>query len=102
MSDGDQTRRGETRRSRRVEQQKAYSGVAEAALGDGLEQGGLAHVGETNDTSLQVVARAAQKDLLLNGTFLGRHLGGSASFRVRASGDVDVDESATRHSGRSG
>lgn len=83
MSDGD-----ETRRSRRVEQQKAYSGVAEAALGDGLEQSGLAHVGKTDDTSLQVVARAAQQELFLNGTFLGRHLGGCASFRVGASGDV--------------
>jgi hypothetical protein len=39
--------------------QEAYSGVTKAALGNGLEQGRFANVGQTYDASLQVVAGAA-------------------------------------------
>lgn len=47
--------------------------VAELALGDGLEEGGFADVGEADDAGFQVVARAAERDLLLLDLLLGGH-----------------------------
>lgn len=44
------------------------------ALSDGLEQRRFADVCETNNTTLQVVARTTQKNLLLNDNLFGRHL----------------------------
>ena len=54
---------------------KTYGWVAERALCDSLEEGGLADVGEADDTTLEVVAGATQKDLLLLLGLLGSHLG---------------------------
>lgn len=72
-----------------------YGGVAQMALGDGLEERRLSHVGQpdligclwsvlqlndtavaekTHDSTLQVVARPAQQELVLLCGFLGRHL----------------------------
>ena len=47
--------------------------VAEFTFGDGLEEGGFADVGEADDAGFEVVARAAQRDLLLLDLLLGGH-----------------------------
>ncbi|KAK5633039.1 hypothetical protein RRF57_008754 [Xylaria bambusicola] len=86
------------RRSRHPEQQEAYSGITKTALGDGLEEGGFANVGKTDDTSLQVVTRAAQEHLLLSGVLLRGHFGSTTSLSVGTGGEVY--DGATRPSGR--
>jgi hypothetical protein len=52
----------------------SYSRVTERALGDGLEQSGLADVGEADNATLQAVPGPAQRNLLLDNSLLGRHL----------------------------
>lgn len=54
---------------------ETYGWVAERALCDGLEEGRLADIGKTDDTTLEVVAGATQEDLLLLLGLLGSHLG---------------------------
>jgi hypothetical protein len=91
----------------------AYCRVPQVALGNGLEQCGLADIGQANlragssqrscggtgttkathNAALQVVAGTAQENLLLLHSLFGRHLG--PAFAVVASGDVD--ESAVEH-----
>ena len=63
-----------------------------------MEQGRFADIGKTNNASLQVVARTAQEDLLLNSVLLRRHLGSTTSLSVGASGEIY--DGATRHAGR--
>lgn len=69
------------------------------ALGDGLEQRGLADVGETDDTTLQVVAGTTQEDLLFNGGLFGRHLLTTAAFGGCVVAGCDMEESCISGSG---
>lgn len=71
---------------------QTYGRVTKTTLGDGLKQGRLANVGKTDDTTLQVVSRTTEEDLLLYNLFLGRHF---SSLGVGTSGDIDCG--ATRH-----
>lgn len=50
-----------------------YGRVTQGALCDGLEESRFADVGKTDNTTLEVVARAAEEDLLLDDLLLGRH-----------------------------
>ena len=71
------------------------------ALGDSLEQCGLADVGETDDTTLQVVAGTTQEDLLFNGGLFGRHLLTTAAFGGCVVAGCDMEESCISGGGDS-
>lgn len=75
------------------QQRASYSRIAKVALCNGLEQGGFANVGETDNTTLQVIAWSAQRELLLDDCFLGRHLSGFGVVTGRWEGD---DESTAK------
>ena len=62
------------------------------AFGDGLKQRGLADVGETDDTTLQVVARTTQEDLFFDGSLFWWHFL-TAAFRFRVVASCDMEES---------
>ena len=68
-------------------------------LGDGLEQSRFTHVGQTNDTTLQVVAGAAQQDLLLGGGLLGGHFRLCALGVGAARGEREDSGGADGHAG---
>ena len=95
-----------------------YGWVSKVALGNGLEEGRLSHVGKANleskahqltatgggrraldtattyNTALEVVARAAEENLLLDGSLLGGHLG-SSSLAIAT--DLEGGENAVKH-----
>lgn len=56
--------------------ENTYGRVTKIALGNGLEEGRLADVGKTDDTTLQAVAGTTQRDLLLDDSLLGGHFSG--------------------------